>query len=88
MNAETIVIEVEDLAVELFATTYNLSWSGAVTEAICQFRALERYATDWDAECLARREVRLMKLTSCSAEDAIDAIRVADGKPAWSEVLA
>lgn len=92
MTAETILHEVECLASEIFASTYNMDWGQAVTEAICQFREMQDYARDWDASAAAEsriaRQVALLKLTNCSPEQAIDAVRAADGKPAWSEVLA
>ncbi len=87
-DVEWMRAEIEALAAEIFANEYGCDWQRAIDSAFIEVIGMLDYARTWDAECLARREVALMKLTSCSAEDAIDAIRVADGRPVWAEVLA
>lgn len=85
--------EIECLAAEIFATTYNLSWRDAVTEAVNCFRDLVSFTIDWDnhpaewALTTTARELAVMRETNCTAEQAIDAVRAVDGKMPWSEVV-
>lgn len=83
--------EIECLAAEVFATTYGCDWQLAIDTAFIEVVSLINYAEEWDrtqaAEQRTARQIALMRETGCTAEAAIDAVRHADGRPAWTVVM-
>lgn len=53
--ADRLATEIEDLAFEVFCTTYGADWQQSIETALAELPALIDYADDWDfdAECLA-----------------------------------
>jgi hypothetical protein len=50
--AERLTCEIEDLAFELFCTTYGADWGKAIETALAELPALIDFADQWDEQAL------------------------------------
>lgn len=50
---ERLTTEAEDLALDIFTTTYGADWGAAITTALAELPALIAYADDWNDSAFA-----------------------------------